>query len=254
MTIKTSAKESTSPEIDERGVERTDAGLRSKDVRAHNRESLEALLAHVDEQCRVRCEEISRRAKTEADRVLQAARDRAAELLHEVRERERRNLDERLRVERARQQSRIRQRELAERHAMADRGLEGVRSALVALWNGGDRARSRWLERALTDAGAVLSSQRWQVRHPEAWSPDAAAGVAARAAPDIEIDWEQDSTLTEGFVVGAGKAWVDATPAGLTARGARIAGVLLAQLPDSDSPESDLSEQGPPAPDKEVTS
>ena len=34
--------------------------LGARDVRTHNRESLEALLAHVDEQCRARCEKICR--------------------------------------------------------------------------------------------------------------------------------------------------------------------------------------------------
>lgn len=246
MNVETSAKQTKSPERGE-AREKSEFGL--KDIRAHNRESLDALLAHVDQQCRARCEEISGRASAEAEKVRKTARDRAAELLNEVRERERRNLDEQLRVERARQHSRIRQRELAERRAMAEKGLELVREALVKLWNSDDRARASWLERALTDARAVLAADRWQLRHPEAWSPDeAAASAVERVAPEIELDWKPDPALTEGFVVGAGKAWVDATPAGLTARGDRIAGVLLAQLPamNSSAPES--------APDKGATS
>jgi len=210
--------------------------LGTKDVRAHNRESLDALLAHVDEQCRARCEEISGRASTEADRIRKTARDRAAELLHEVRERERRNLDERIRVERARQQSRIRQRELAERRTMAEQGLDCVREQLVSLWNRGDRERASWLERTLADARAVLATDRWRLDHPDDWSPDeAAVELAERVAPGVEIDWQADAALSEGFVVGAGKACVDATPAGLTARGERIAGVLLAQVPELDA-------------------
>jgi len=233
MIGRTSAK-SNSPD---------DSSLGSKDVRAHNRESLDALLAHVDEQCRGRCEEISGRAQAEADRVRQTARDRAAELLHEVRAREQRNLDERLRVERARQQSRIRQRELAERRAMAEQGLEFVREELVSLWNSGDRARASWLERTLTDARAVLATDHWRLGHPDDWSPgEAAAELAESVAPGVEIDWQADSALAEGFVVGAGKACVDATPAGLTARGERIAGVLLAQVPELDSRAVDREE------------
>ena len=215
-----------------------DLGL--KDIRTHNRESLDALLAHVDDQCRLRCEEISGRARAEADRVRQTARDRAAELLNEVRTRERRNLDERIRVERARQQSRIRQRELAERRAMAEKGLGFVREELVQLWNSSDRARECWLERTLADARAVLATDRWQLRHPEGWSPgETAASITAHLAPNVEIDWQADPALAEGFVVGAGKAVVDATPAGLTARGDRIAGVLLALLSVNDSPTLD---------------
>ena len=234
---------------DDKGDQGDKTSLGSKDARAHNRESLDALLAHVEQQCRGRCEEISGRANAEADRVRQAARDRAAELLHEVRTRERRNQDERLRVERARQQSRIRQRELAERRAMAEQGLELVREELVSLWKSGDRARASWLARTLTDARAVLATDHWRLGHPDDWSPDeAAAELAERAAPGVEIDWQADSELAEGFVVGAGKARVDATPAGLTARGERIAGVLLAQLPSPDSPAQDA------ALDKEVTS
>lgn len=222
----------------------------SKDVRVHNRESLEALLAHVDEQCRARCAEIAGRADAEAEKVRRTARDRADDLLDEVRSRERRNVDEQVRVERARQRSRIRQRELAERRAMAEQGLKFVRKELVDLWNSGDRARAGWLTRALADARTVLAGDRWQLRHPEGWSrDDATSGVVERAAPGVEIDWQSDPALTEGFVIGAGKAWVDATPAGLTARGERIAGVLLAQLPESNSPALDS-----PAPDKETTS
>lgn len=229
-----------------RSEDKTGPGL--KDIHAHNRDSLDALLAHVDEQCRARCEEISGRADAEAEKVRQTARDRAAELLHEVREREQRNLDEQIRVERARQQSRIRQRELAERRVMAEKGLGFVREELVKIWNSNEGARASWLARALTDARAVLASDRWQLRHPEGWSPDeTAASTAERVAPDVEIDWKSDPALTQGFVVGAGKAWVDATPAGLTARGDRIAGVLLAQLPSLDSPALDA------ALDKETT-
>lgn len=245
MMVKTSAEKNTGPDPGGHKAGRDPAGPGSTDIGAHNRESLQALLAHVEEQCRARCEQISSNAQAEAERVRQAARDRAAALLREVRERERGNLDERLRLERARQQSRIRQRELAERRAMADKGLAWVRAALVKLWSDGDRARARWLESALADARAVLAGRRWQLRHPEAWSPDAAASrLAERAAPDIEVDWQPDSALTEGFVIGAGKACVDATPAGLTARSARIAGVLLAQLPPQDA-----RRQNPPVAD-----
>ena len=220
-----------------------------KDVSAHNRESLDALLAHVDEQCHARCEEISGRADAEAEKVRQTARERATDLLDEVRTRERRNVDEQVRVERARQRSRIRQRELAERRAMAEQGLGFVREQLVVLWNSGDRARAGWLARTLTDARAVLAGDRWRLRHPEDWSPDGASSVVERVAPGVVIDWQPDTALSEGFVVGAGKAWVDATPAGLTARGERIAGVLLAQLPGLDSQALNS-----PAQDKETTS
>ena len=224
--------------------------LGARDVRTHNRESLEALLAHVDEQCRTRCEKIAGRADAEAEKVRQTARDRAADLLDEVRTRERRNVDEQVRVERARQRSRIRQRELAERRAMAEQGLKFVRKELVALWNSGDRARAGWLARTLTDARTVLATDRWRLRPPEDWSPDeAASSVGQRVAPGVEIDWQPDAELTEGFVIEAGKARVDATPAGLTARDERIAGVLLAQLPRLDS--EDLNS---PAQDKETTS
>lgn len=208
----------------------------SRDTRTHNRESLEALLAHVDDRCRACCEEIAGRARNEADRIRQVARDRAAELLREVRARERRNLHEEIRAERARQRSRIRQGELAERRAMAEQGLKLVREALVSLWQGGERAQAAWLERALADARAVMTADNWLVRHPEGWSPDdAAAAPVARIAKDARIDWRPDPALGEGFVVSAGKAVVDATPAGLTARGDRIAGVLLATLPALDS-------------------
>lgn len=219
---------------------RDTVALGARDVRVHNRESLEALLAHVDDQCRARCEEIAGRADAEAEKVRRTARDRAADLLDEVRTRERRNVEEQVRVERARQRSRIRQRELAERRAMAEQGLMFVRKKLVDLWNSGDRARAGWLARTLADARTVLAGDRWRLRHPEDWSPDeAASSVGQRVAPGVEIDWQPDTALTEGFVVGAGKAWVDATPAGLTARGERIAGVLLAELPESNAPAQD---------------
>ncbi|MEX2499499.1 MAG: hypothetical protein WD397_11565 [Wenzhouxiangellaceae bacterium] len=204
------------------------------DNRTHNQESLEALLAHVDERCRERCDEIAGRARDEADRIRRTARDRAAELLREVRARERRNLHEQIRAERARQRSRIRQRELAERRAVAEKGLEHVRSALAALWQGdADGVRAAWLQRALADARAVMTVDDWVVRHPEGWSPDDAAGaLVERIAQDARIEWRPDPAVGKGFVVSAGKAVVDATPAGLTARGDRIAGVLLAEVPE----------------------
>jgi len=132
---------------------------------------------------------------------------------------------------------------------MAEQGLGFVREQLVVLWNSGDRARAGWLARTLTDARAVLAGDRWRLRHPEDWSPDGASSVVERVAPGVVIDWQPDTALSEGFVVGAGKAWVDATPAGLTARGERIAGVLLAQLPGLDSQALNS-----PAQDKETTS
>lgn len=209
----------------------------SRDIAAHNRESLEALVAHVDEQCRTRVDEIERRAREQADRIRQSARDKAADLLREVRRRERRNLHESVRVERARQQGRIRQRELSERRAAAEKGLEYVRSALVSLWQDhDDGARATWLERALADARAVMTVDDWVLRHPGDWSPeDAAVSLAERIAEGARIDWRPDPDLTEGFVVSAAGAVVDATPAGLCARGDRIAGVLLATLPALDS-------------------
>lgn len=212
----------------------------SRDTRAHNQESLEALLAHVDDQCRARCNEIADEARDEADRIRRAARDRAAELLREVRARERRNLHEQVRAERARQRSRIRQRELAERRAMAEQGLAFVREALATLWNSDDRMRSTWLERALADARNVLGADHWTLHYPEDWSPDdGTASIAERVAPDVRIDWNPDPALAQGFVVSAGKALVDATPAGLTARADRIAGVLLAEVPELESPALD---------------
>ena len=203
------------------------------DPRTHNRESLEALVAHVEEQCRSRVDEIERRAGDQSDRIRQSARDKAAELLREARARERRNMRERVRTERARQQGRIRKRELAERRTMAERGLEHVREALVRLWHRDEHARAAWLKRALSDARNVMTGDDWSVRHPGDWSPDQAR--AARVARDARIEWKADPTLREGFLVSAGKAVVDATPAGLTARGARIGGVLLATLPALDA-------------------
>ena len=215
---------------------KTGRGRTLADPGEHNRESLEALVAHVDEQCRSRVEEIERRAREQADRIRQSARDKAAELLREVRARERRNLKERIRSERARQQSRIRRRELAERRAMAEQGLEHVRKALVALWRDDEEARAAWLARALADARAMMTAGDWLVRHPEGWSPDDAAGALAdRIAQDARIEWRPDPALAEGFVVSGGRAVVDATPGGFTARGDRIAGVLLATLPALDS-------------------
>jgi len=210
-------------------------GRASRDPATHNRESLQALVAHVDAQCRTRLDEIEWRAREQADRIRQSARDKAAELLREVRTRERRRLRESIRSERARQQGRIRQRELAERRAVAEKGLEHVRAALVSLWQD-DEARAAWLTRALADARVVIRADDWVVRHPEDWTPDDAAGARVeRIAHDARIEWRVDPALDAGFVIAAGKAVVDATPAGLTARGDRIAGVLLATLPALDS-------------------
>jgi len=208
-----------------------DSGL--NDPRSHNRGSLEALVAHVEEQCRSRIDEIDRRAADQAGRIRQSARAKAAELLREVRSRERRNMRERIRGERARQRSRIRKRELAERRTMAEQGLDQVRQALVKLWHQDERARAAWLKRALSDARTVMTEGDWSLRHPEDWSPDEA--LAARVAQNARIEWQADPALCEGLVVSAGKAVVDATPTGLTARGARIGGVLLATLPALDA-------------------
>jgi vacuolar-type H+-ATPase subunit E/Vma4 len=197
----------------------------------HNEESLTALLEHVEAQCRARREALLAEARDKAATIRRQARARAAELLRETRRRERRNAHERVRTERARLQSRIRQRRLAERRELAQHGLADVRDALVALWSD-PRARADWLARALGDAERVLSAERWRVRHPSDWSPgDDAGRIAERTAPGVTLEWQDDPAVEQGFVVEAGRAVVDATPAGLTARADRIAGVLLADLP-----------------------
>jgi vacuolar-type H+-ATPase subunit E/Vma4 len=202
---------------------------------AHNRVSLETLLNHIEAQCAERIESIRRQTDEQVESIRRTARDNAAELLRETRRRERRLADERVRAERARQEARIRRRQLALQREHAKRGLQALRKTLSELWNA-PAARSAWLARALADARVVLPDDEWRVRHPESWTPGAdAERVAGEAAPDVRIEWRADSSLNPGFVVEAGRARIDATIEGLTARGERIAGVLLAELPEPDA-------------------
>ncbi len=211
---------------------------RTEPAEAHNEESLDRLLAHVESESRSRCDKLAAEAREKASTIRRQARQRAADLLRETRRRERRNAHERVRTERARQESRVRQRRLAERLELAGLGIERVRDKLAELWRQED-ARIRWLQRALADAGRVLPGGRWRVRHPEGWAADAAAAAAAgQAAPETTLEWHADAALDAGFVVEAGRAVVDATPRGLTARDERIAGVLLAELPADTAEES----------------
>ncbi|MGK7296335.1 MAG: V-type ATP synthase subunit E family protein [Candidatus Wenzhouxiangella sp. M2_3B_020] len=199
---------------------------------SHNRASLESLLEHIDDRCRERTESIRRRAEEQADAIRKSARQKAAELLRETRRRERRQAHDRVRVERARQEGRIRQRQLALQRERAERGLEALREALTELWRQ-PAARAAWLERALADARAVLPGDEWRVRHPDGWAPDDdAERVASDVAPGADIEWHADSAVREGFAVESTRARVDASVDGLTARGERIAGVLLAELPE----------------------
>lgn len=205
---------------------------------AHNRVSLDALLRHIELQCRERVESIQRQAAEDSEGIRRSARDQAADLLRDARRRERRLASERLRAERARQEARIRQRQLALQQQRAQQGIDAVRESLAELWTQ-PAARAAWLVRTLNDARAVLPGDAWCVVHPEDWSPGAEADRAATdAAAGVTVEWRADPALREGFVVEADRARVDATVAGLTARSDRIAGVLLAELPDSE-PEAE---------------
>jgi len=201
---------------------------------AHNRVSLEALLQHIEAQCRERIESIRRQAAEQRDAIRRSARDQAAELLRETRRRERRLAHERVRAERARQEARIRQRQLALQQQRARRGVEALCQALSELWDQ-PTARAAWLARVVGDARAVLPDDHWRVRHPGDWSPDDdAERTVDEAASGVRIDWCADSALRHGFIIETTRARVDATIDGLTARGDRIAGVLLAELPEPD--------------------
>lgn len=201
----------------------------------HNQLSLDALLAHIDERCRARVDEIREQAARQAQAIRRGARGHAAALLRETRERERRVAAERVRGERARLQARIRQRQLARQRQRAAVGLERVRDALRRIWDEAPGQRA-WQARALGDARAVLPGDDWTVCHPEGWTPDAnAERVAGDAAPGARLEWRADPSLDCGFVIRSGRARVDATIDGLTARAERIAGVLLAELPEPDS-------------------
>lgn len=201
----------------------------------HNQVSLEALLAHIDERCRARVDEIREQAARQGQAIRRGARDQAAALLRETRERERRLAAERVRGERARLQARIRQRQLAQQRQRAALGLERVREALRRIWNDAP-GRCAWQARALADGRAVLEGDDWVVSHADGWTPDAEAErIAREAAPGARVEWRADPELECGFVIRSGRARVDATIDGLTARAERIAGVLLAELPEPDS-------------------
>jgi len=198
---------------------------------AHNRVSLDALLGHIEEQCRERIESIQRQAAQQADAIRRSARSQAADLLRETRRRERRLASERLRAERARQEARIRQKQLALQQQRAQQGVQALRESLAELWKQ-PGARAAWLARALNDAHAVLPGDAWRVKHADDWKPNDAP---ERPVDGVTIEWRAEPSLRQGFIIEAARARVDATVAGLTARSDRIAGVLLAQLPDLDS-------------------
>lgn len=234
---------------------------RSAPVRpGHNRASLDALVDYVEAQCREHCDRVLAEARDEAASVRRQARDHAAQLLREARAQERRTAAKRLETERARQRSRLRERLLADRRAAAEKAVPMFVEALERLWHEDAGVRAAWLERVLADARGVLLGERWTVLHPSGWDEAEGSEVLARyrdgekewngedASNDAdgpgtgtrpaEVDSDAAAGIDAGFRISAGRVVVDATPAGLAARGDWIAGLLLARLPE-EAPEID---------------
>lgn len=195
----------------------------------HNHQSLAKLLEHIEHQCDRECAERIQIAEQQSAELTADVRTHAAELLRRVRRRERASARERVEAEIARAKSLLRQAWLKQRRELAEYGIRSLHDKLEQHWNSGQAARKVWFARAQADAARVLPSDiDWCVQHPQRWDRDEACNERANIA-----SWQANSGLSCGFVIAAGNASLNSTPAGLLARQDRVAGLMLAGLDDT---------------------
>jgi len=199
----------------------------------HDEASVRALEAHIQTECEQRSTAVLAAAAAQAAAIVTAARRRAVVLLRQVRRRERHLAQAVVDAERARGEAQFRRRCLAGRWAQAEQGVQQLEQALIACWKAAPAARIAWLRLAFSAAQRSLLAEQWLVEYPTDWRRTEAGDLLTElraARPALHLEWKPRSALEAGYRIRAGRALIDATPAGLAARRARIAGRLLAEL------------------------
>jgi len=191
----------------------------------------EALIARIEAETGEEMSRIMDVAEAEATAIVKAAHARARDRVHREIEGLRRSRSEALRHETARLDTARRQLRQREARAEIEAGLPALEEAFAALW--ADKpARTAWARAALAMAGARFAPGAWSVEHPKGWQADerkAFAQEVAHAAGQ-EPAFAADPELAAGLRIRAGLAWLDASPAALTADREAIGAALLAEV------------------------
>lgn len=197
-----------------------------------NRElRVSALLAAIDEDRRTRCEKCVAAALAEARRLRREAHAAARAKVRAVLAEER----ERLEAEVASRQARLQ----TEQRLAVQRGVSALlgeawpllRAALAEAW-ATPGLRRAWASRQIAAASALLSRQRWRIRHAPGLGEEERKRLA-QASEVGSIDWVEDSTISAGFAIEADHNVLDATFEGLLADRPALESRLLVLLEDA---------------------
>jgi vacuolar-type H+-ATPase subunit H len=191
----------------------------------------EALVQEMQRQSKHECRAIIDAAERESSALIVQAHASARRRMHDAVEELRREA----RLRRARAEA---QRETATRRRVQRHAAELVRQAwpllvdaIAARWH--DRtARAVWVDSAAREARARLRTKTWTVEHPADWGEDEQRQLAKILAvgDGAQVVSKIDDSLDVGLRIRTEKAVLDATPQGLLADPAAIAGLLLGEL------------------------
>ena len=199
---------------------------------AAGRDAVAKLVAHIERGRNERCNEVLTKAAAEAEGIVAKARRRARLQVHEAAEEARGEAERMRRSARAKAETRLRQAEHKATAAALSDAWDRLRAALPERWAEAE-ARRTWVAAALDQAARALPPGTWTLTHPADWKPKEARDLldeAARKREDVDIRTEATPDLQAGVRVSCGGACLDATPAGLLARPARVRALLLAAL------------------------
>jgi len=189
------------------------------------RDSLATLLARVEQNRERRCQELLRQGREDAEAVVsEAFRNNRAEL-HQAIQEERDRLVERLRSRQAQLETQRRLRRHRAVNQTLDQGYDRLEEALRQRWEE-SRARGEWVAAALGQARQFLSGDHWVIEHPPDWDP----AETPEPPEGITLETRAEAQLPAGLRIRSGKAWVDATPAGLLRDSERVKSWLLAEI------------------------
>lgn len=195
-------------------------------------DAVEKLVAHIERGRDERCNEVLNEAAAEAERIVAKARQQARLRVHEAAEEARGEAERMRRSARAKAETRLRQAEHKATSAALSDAWERLQEALPARWADGEACRM-WVAAALDQAAHALPAGTWTLTHPADWNPKEASDLleeAAQTREDVDIRTEAAQDVEAGVRLSCGGACLDATPAGLLARPARVQALLLAAL------------------------
>lgn len=204
----------------------------AREAAAAGGEAVEKLVAHIERGRDERCSEVLNEAAAAAERIVAKARRQARLRVHEAAEEARGEAERMRRSARAKAETRLRQAEHKATAAALGDAWERLHAVLPERWAEAE-ARRTWVGAALDQAARALPPGTWTLTHPADWRPKEASDLldeAARKREDVDIRTEETPDLEAGVRVSCGGACLDATPAGLLARPARVRALLLAAL------------------------